>query len=188
MAERLVAIPLDGVMRLYSVNGDGPVEVGRLDVGALDVHALAIVGAALSDLRGMVTSGQLSAPRQPVPMRQALAAFPSAIEAPRRMGPTADPDSLNGRIRAYLAEHGPTVLDELQANVGAQPSAHKTVRQRVSTALSTLRRQGMVKREGSGFRGVWSLVGDAPASGPRRAVSASMSGPGATAARYGPEP
>jgi hypothetical protein len=168
MAERLVAIPLDGVMRLYAVNGDGPVEVGRLDVGALDVHALAIIGAALSDLRGMVTGGQLSAPREAMPMRRALSTFPTrslpkappsqrGLYQPGHRGAVPDPDSLNGRIREYLSAYGPSDVGSILAAVDAQPTSTKTARQRVSTGLATLKRAGTVKREGKGRYGVWSM-------------------------------
>lgn len=163
MSERLVAIEREGTLHLYAVNGSGPVEVGRLDVGPLDLHAVAIVGAALSDLRTMITSGQLG--REPMPVarpRSSLldsvrpAARPIArpIALPRSRRPRSH--TLNGELRAYLTEHGPSTLDALTAALDPPPVGGKSGRARLTAALHGLKAAGKVEQAGAQRGAVWS--------------------------------
>lgn len=174
MSGRAVVIRSGDILKLYSVNGEGPTEVGRLHVGDLDDHTAAVVGAALADLRDAVTGASR---REPMPVaRRARAPQPivanrgggilaelNRAPAPRhfinRHGNTPDPESLNGRIREVLGVHGPlTAPAILDALGGLERHGAKSPAQRVSSALDSLRRNGKITRTGKGKGAVWAMV------------------------------
>lgn len=190
MSERLVAIPLDGVMHLYAVNGEGPVEVGRLDVGSLDVHRLAIIGAALSDLRDVVTSAQVLPAREPQRVH-GLEPYLERAELPRGPGrPRGHHPSgtLSAQVLDYVREHGPCSVRDVMEALDVRASASKSPRKRTSATLTMLKRSGALRRSGPIHASLWFVGAEptaTPVSEPPTPVSAKpLTGPAATLARY----
>jgi hypothetical protein len=208
MSERLVAVERAGTLNLYAVNGEGPVLVGMLVVGSLDEYTAAMLGAAFADLRAAATSGPLASapldrytppdvtphgierylPDPRVTMREALAAVPVPRAPRHRLGAEPDPMSLNGRVRTYLAEHGPSTNAAMLADVAPNATSTKTPKQRLSTALATLLRAGMVQRTGKYGSAVWSLSEKGQRASNRAAPTPPPHGPGATWRRVSGEP
>lgn len=186
MTERLVVIPHGGTLNMYAVNGEGPHLVGTLVVGTLDDYTTAMVGAAFADLRAVATTGHAAGERPapevvPPGMRDALATWPEpeherpALKSARRPHTskgTLAAKSLNGRIRAYLAEHGPSTSGAIFTDVQPEATRTKTSRQRLSTSLASLQHSGHAQREGKGQGAVWSLTAAGIATPTRAAPSA----------------
>lgn len=146
-----MALERDGTLRLYSVNGGAPAEVGHLVVGRLDEAHAAIVAAAFSDLREAVTNGQLARPEPERTMPRALpVASPVAKLAKPAKGVTgrrySGAPSLNGRIRDYLRQHGGRTTAELYDALKPESTPSKSDHQRLGTALHSLKHQGHLTR------------------------------------------
>jgi len=172
VTERLVVIGRDGVLRLYAINGSGPIEVGTLTTGPIDDETAALVGCAFADLRAAVTMDRPVVSSKPSGIR---ATMPSAsarplarplpsgprtggLRLPGVRGAAPDPGSLNGRIRAYLTEHGPSTVVDMLGPVRAEATETKSARQRVSTALAQMLATGTVMRQGAGRNSVWMMA------------------------------
>jgi len=150
VTERLVALERDGMLRLYSVNGGAPAEVGRLLIGRLDEAHAALVAAAFSDLRESVANAQLARP-EPVHQPRALPSAQPVKPAPGkrakrvRRSPHGGP-SLNGQIRDYLRDHGASTVQEVYAALKPAAYGTKSGPQRTSTGLASLKAQGVITR------------------------------------------
>lgn len=162
MSERLVAITSGGRLRLMATNGDTPHEVASVELGEVDETTAVMVGAALADLRAMVTAKQR--PRRVEPSRHPLEPYLTNDGKPRPHAPAkrapvrANPrDNLSGRIVAALRRSGPMTNRELVDTIRPEATEASSPMKRVGNALHHLMKAGTVEHDTDNR---WTIVGN----------------------------